>query len=632
MRELKDKFNTTENSKLKLQILSLSPFTIAKTSTFFETSTYMVKKSRDLKLKYGVLPEVPLMSKGRVITNDTKMKVRSFYELDENSRQCPGMKDFKSVINEDGERIKIQKRLILCNLQELYVEFCKDSNNPSIGFSTFASLRPAWCILAGSKGTHSVCVCTYHQNPKLQLAALGLKQVEYSQLMAASVCDINNEDCMMHLCKNCPREQGVRVFLEGLDQMSLPEEVHYKQWVTVDRCSLTEKVENSSDFMESLSKSITNLTKHHFTSKHQSQYFKNLKNNLQSQEGCLVGDFAENYSFIIQDAVQGFHWENVQCTVHPFVFYWKHSDNVCHQSYCFISDSLKHNTVMVYSFLNELIPAIQEGHPTLKKIHYFTDGCAAQYKNKFNFLNLCHHRADFGVDAEWNFFATSHGKNACDGIGGTVKRAAARASLQRHIDNQILTAENMYHFCSKEFKSSIKILYVSTQVKEIEDRLDQRFAHPIKPVVGTLKFHRFVPMSKDSLMVYPLSENTKGEFRTLKAILTPTGSDESDSIQGNTFTKVNVGCFVGCVYGQQLWFGLVKDYDAQYEDYIINFLQPSGVAQSYTFPTKEDSCPVEAENILGTVQAGLRGGTRIQYVFPRDDVESFAEKLRTRLT
>lgn len=87
MRELKDKFNTTENSKLKLQILSLSPFTIAKTSTFFETSTYMVKKSRDLKLKYGVLPEVPLMSKGRVITNDTKMKVRSFYELDENSHQ-----------------------------------------------------------------------------------------------------------------------------------------------------------------------------------------------------------------------------------------------------------------------------------------------------------------------------------------------------------------------------------------------------------------------------------------------------------------------------------------------------------------------------------------------------------------
>ena len=64
------------------------------------------------------------------------------------------------------------------------------------------------------------------------------------------------------------------------------------------------------------------------------------------------------------------------------------------------------------------------------KIIYFSDGAAAQYKNRKNFLNLCHHKADFGVDAEWHFFATSHGKGPCDGLGGTVKRLAARASLQ----------------------------------------------------------------------------------------------------------------------------------------------------------------------------------------------------------
>ena len=27
--------------------------------------------------------------------------------------------------------------------------------------------------------------------------------------------------------------------------------------------------------------------------------------------------------------------------------------------------------------------------PAVKKIHYFTDGCAGQYKNKNNFINLC---------------------------------------------------------------------------------------------------------------------------------------------------------------------------------------------------------------------------------------------------
>ena len=39
-------------------------------------------------------------------------------------------------------------------------------------------------------------------------------------------------------------------------------------------------------------------------------------------------------------------------------------------------------------------------------------------------MNLMKHRDDFALNAEWNFLATSHGKNACDGVGGTVKRLA----------------------------------------------------------------------------------------------------------------------------------------------------------------------------------------------------------------
>ena len=45
-------------------------------------------------------------------------------------------------------------------------------------------------------------------------------------------------------------------------------------------------------------------------------------------------------------------------------------------------------------------------------------------------VNLCHHKQDFGLDALWTFFATSHGKSPCDGIGGFVKRHVATRSLQ----------------------------------------------------------------------------------------------------------------------------------------------------------------------------------------------------------
>ena len=90
--------------------------------------------------------------------------------------QYPGMKDCRSVRDQDGKKIVKQKKLVLGNLKEVYQKFKESENCPDIGFSTFCSLRPKHCVLAGGNGTHSVFVCTY-QNPTLQLNAIGEKDV-----------------------------------------------------------------------------------------------------------------------------------------------------------------------------------------------------------------------------------------------------------------------------------------------------------------------------------------------------------------------------------------------------------------------------------------------------------------------
>ena len=109
-----------------------------------------------------------------------------------------------------------------------------------------------------------------------------------------------------------------------------------------------------------------------------------------------------------------------------------------HLSFVIISGCLQHDTIAVFQFQSSLLSFLKETLPCKpKKIIYFSDGAASQYKNRKNFLNLCHHENDFGVKAEWHFSATSHGKGACDGVGGTVKRLAAKASLQKPFDNQV---------------------------------------------------------------------------------------------------------------------------------------------------------------------------------------------------
>ena len=97
--------------------------------------------------------------------------------------------------------------------------------------------------------------------------------------------------------------------------------------------------------------------------------------------------------------------------------------------------------------------------PDLKHIHYLA---ASQYKNHKIFTNLSHHNVDYAITAEWNFFATSHGKSPCDGIGGTVKRLVARASLQAPSQGQILNPETFFQWCQSNI-SGIEFMFVSSE-------------------------------------------------------------------------------------------------------------------------------------------------------------------------
>lgn len=104
------------------------------------------------------------------------------------------MKNVKSVKKLDGKRMKMQKRLLLVNIKELYAEYKKKYSPTSsvCKLSAFFENRPAYVINVGASGTHSVCVCLYHQNVKLMLDALGFSN-ERHYLMDQLVCSVYNK-------------------------------------------------------------------------------------------------------------------------------------------------------------------------------------------------------------------------------------------------------------------------------------------------------------------------------------------------------------------------------------------------------------------------------------------------------
>lgn len=203
---------------------------------------------------------------------------------------------------------------------------------------------------------------------------------------------------------------------------------------------------------------------------------------------------------------KGFHWSNLQCTIHPFVIYFNENNQLKHISFVIIAESLKHNYAAVHLFQKKLIEFMWKRFSTINKIYFFSDGAGSQYKNKKKIYNICQLKQEFGINCEWHFFATSHGKGPCDGIGGTVKRLASKASLQRPYHGQITTSLELYNWAQNNISNIIFEYCSENDHIQTENELKNRYDN-VKVIKGTQSFHCFIPIDKNQIIVKQYSNS-----------------------------------------------------------------------------------------------------------------------------
>ena len=215
MNSFKEKFPTSDIAE-KYKMLTCIPdcWTIQEIRNFFGVTDHMARKSKILKREKGAF-SAPEKKMGKKISEDIKNKVMDFYRSDEISRICPGKKDCISVQSE-GSRKRVQKRLLLVTCKEAYVHFKQTYSGIKLGVSLFTSLKPKEVISPGASGTHSVCVCQYHQNIKLKIVTTSLHkseallintsetEVTYKHLLARLVCNPSRRECYLDKCDQCP--------------------------------------------------------------------------------------------------------------------------------------------------------------------------------------------------------------------------------------------------------------------------------------------------------------------------------------------------------------------------------------------------------------------------------------------
>ena len=182
----------------------------------------------------------------------------------------PGKKDCVSI----ARKIHRQKRLMLCNLKELFTAFKLKHPEAKIGFSKFCSFRPKWCVLAGASGTHSVCVCTIHLNIKLLLAPLN---VHYKDLLKYLVCSLDRRECMVQWCSECPKSpDSLEDYLLQLlsEEYEQDQPIKFRQWMATDSANLILQKESQIDYVELVVSQMQKLTANSYISKAQAKYLK----------------------------------------------------------------------------------------------------------------------------------------------------------------------------------------------------------------------------------------------------------------------------------------------------------------------------------------------------------------------
>lgn len=156
------------------------------------------------------------------------------------------------------------------------------------------------------------------------------------------------------------------------------------------------------------------MVPHAYIAKKQADFLNDTKKDLKEGEFVVLGDFAENYTFVTQNEIQSAYFNRQQCTLHPFVIYYRERTEIKHKSLLIISESLDHDVIAVYQYQQKLIEFMRQEFATVRKISFFTDGAGGQYKNFKNFYNMCDLKIKENFDVEAHFFATSHGKLKLD--------------------------------------------------------------------------------------------------------------------------------------------------------------------------------------------------------------------------
>lgn len=558
-----------------------------------------------------------------VTSQETITKVEEFYCRDDISRQAPGKKDCVTIWKEGG-KVKLQKRHLYYTIKETHSLFELEYPERKIGKSKFAELKPP-NVLHRAETPKDACLCQYHENITLLCnalhAALPTFPTYSSTFVSNFVCSTESEACMSGNCEECS-EKAV-TWLGSFQGPELNKDIFWYEWAREEVNGPTHSSRRSEpqdgetshaprkklmkccrtgtvlEAIETLRSKLPNFMLHVFIKREQSHCFQTKLLSIAHGSAVIQIDFSENYTLQHQGEIQSAYWNQSQLTIFT-VCVWMHAEK---KSIVFVSDELDHEKNSVCVFIHELLSKLVAKHG-ITKVDIFSDGPSSQFKNQFvlNYLPIIKKQLNLDYLC-WNFFATSHGKGAVDGIGGTVKRNVWMETLSRQA-----VVSSLQDFCEVAMKKEQKIEVIPVSAEGIKSSASKmelnKFFASSTPVPSIKRMHFVRVLPNGAIKCKEFTNKIEIEETSFESLDLEVESSASESDTDEWYdeqceklappAKVNLGDFVICQYEGELFPGQVTKVHS--EGARVKVLQKC--AGGWRWPVHEDEIDYLPKDIL----------------------------------
>ena len=335
---------------------------------------------------------------------DTRAHVLEYLKREDNSYELPDKK-FQTK--------NIQRYALADTMKNLHKKYCVEFIERSISLSTFHRGRPHFVKLNHFL-KRSVCLCKSHANLGLLLEVVPA----LPKSTQALITEYTDEE--------------VKRVVQNLQV----EEVTYQTWEkvvkkykdkTVSHTKLVTKVSSKDDFVDLIVGSLPDFRAHCNRVNEQFTQCQLLKETLPIGHCIVQMDYAENWNCGYLKEISAAYYSKDQVTLHPMVVKVRNSEGeLITTTHVGVTSTTNHSFPTTWAFVKKLVAKLKEQYPYLTMIHFITDSPSSQYRNRYTVQMLARFEGAFNLTAAWNWLESGHGKGACDGIGGTLKRLADR--------------------------------------------------------------------------------------------------------------------------------------------------------------------------------------------------------------